>query len=126
MKNSSIITLIIGIGLLAFGIYHLLIAFYVWGIMKAVLGAALIYLSFSKSRTGMIIFGHVAIFCGCMLVTAGLYYAPMISDSIKSSGTGLSLVHIFGYPLFWGIFSIFGGICAIYHGFCKCVRRDWK
>lgn len=37
----------------------------------------------------------------------------------------ISLYYIFGMPLFWEFFAIFGGICALYHGFCKCVRQDF-
>ncbi len=125
MKIKSVITLILGIGLLVFGIYHLVVALYFWGIMKVIIGGALIFLSFSRNRTGLIVFGHLAIVSGCMLVTAGLYYAPLITESIRTSGT-MKLVYIFGMPLFWGLFAIFGGICSIYHGFCKCVRRDWN
>ncbi|MBN2461448.1 MAG: hypothetical protein JXB60_07555 [Candidatus Cloacimonetes bacterium] len=83
-------------------------------------------MSFIKNRYGQIIFGHLAITAGCMLVTAGIYYAPFIHEKIRAAGGVISLRYIFGMPLFWGFFSIFGGFCAIYHGFCKCVRREWK
>ena len=126
MKSGGIVGLILGIGLLAFGIYHLVIGAYLWAVIKLIIGAGLIMLKFTKSRYGNIIFGHMVIVAGCMLVTAGIYYVPMIAEQIKADNGQISLLYIFAMPLFWGFFAIFGGICAIYHGFCKCVRKDWK
>ena len=125
MKSSGIIGLILGIGLLAFGIYHLIIGLYLWAMIKILIGAGLIILKFVKNRYGNIIFGHIVIFAGCMLVTAGIYYVPMIAEQVSKTGE-IKLVYIFAMPLFWGFFAILGGICAIYHGFCNCVRKDWK
>ena len=126
MKMGSFITLILGIGLLAFAAYHFAIGLYLWAVVKLIIGAGLITITFMKNRYGQIIFGHLAILVGCMLVTTGIYYVPMIAESIKTNNGNISLLHIFAMPLFWGFFSILGGICAIYHGFCKCVRKDWK
>ncbi|MCF7858519.1 MAG: hypothetical protein K9N07_04230 [Candidatus Cloacimonetes bacterium] len=83
-------------------------------------------MTFMKNRYGQIIFGHLAIVAGCMLVTAGIYYVPMIAESVKANNGQIPILLIFAMPLFWGFFSIFGGICAIYHGFCRCVRHDWS
>ncbi len=126
MKSGGIAGLVLGIGLLAFGIYHLVIGVYLWAIIKIIIGAGLIMLKFIKSRYGNIIFGHMVIVVGCMLVTSGIYYVPMIAEQIKANNGQISLFYIFAMPLFWGFFAILGGICAIYHGFCKCVRKDWK
>ena len=126
MKSEGIVGLILGIGLLAFGIYHLVIGLYLWAIIKILIGAGLVMLKFVRNRYGNIIFGHMVIVVGCILVTTGIYYVPMIAEQIKANNGQISLFYIFAMPLFWGFFAIFGGICAIYHGFCKCVRKDWK
>jgi len=126
MKIGKIITLILGIGLSAFAAYHFITGIYLWAVVKLIVGAGLITITFMKNRYGQIIFGHMAIIAGCMLVTAGIYYVPMIAESVKANNNQIHLLHIFAMPLFWGFFSIGGGVCAIYHGFCKCVRHDWK
>ena len=125
MKSGGILGFILGIGLLAFGIYHLVIGVYLWAVIKLIIGAGLIMLKFVKSRYGNIIFGHMVIVAGCMLVTAGIYYVPLIAEQVSKTGE-IKLSYIFAMPLFWGFFAILGGTCAIYHGFCKCVRKDWK
>ncbi len=125
MKSSGIVGLILGLGLLAFGIYHLIIGMYLWAIIKILIGAGLIVSKFVKNRYGTIIFGHITVVAGMMLLTAGIYYVPLIAKQIEKTGE-LKIVYIFAMPLFWGFFAILGGICAIYHGFCKCVRKDWK
>jgi hypothetical protein len=125
MKNQSVISLLIGLGLLVFAVYHFIIGLLLWAVIKLIIGGSLIYLFFNNSRTGLIVFGHMAILAGCLLLTAGIYYVPMIAGSIQR-GNPLSLGLILAFPLFWGLISIFGGICAIYHGFCKCVRHEWK
>ena len=125
MKSNGIVGLILGLGLLAFGIYHLIIGMYLWAIIKILIGAGLIISKFVKSRYGTIIFGHITVVAGMMLLTAGIYYVPLIAKQIEKTGE-LKIVYIFAMPLFWGFFATLGGICAIYHGFCKCVRKDWK
>jgi hypothetical protein len=126
MKIGSIITLVLGIGLLVFSIIHFIQGIIVWAILKLIIAAGLMVTTFVKNRYGMIIFGHLAIIAGCMLVTAGIYYVPMVAESMKQNGGAITFAHIFAMPLFWGFFSILGGICANYHGFCRCVRKDWK
>ena len=125
MKTGGIVGLILGIGLLAFGVYHLVIGLYLWAIIKILIGAGLIVSKFVKNRYGQIIFGHMIVVAGCMLLTAGIYYVPMIAKQVEKTGE-LKIIYIFAMPLFWGFFATLGGICAIYHGFCKCVRNDWK
>ena len=125
MKSSGIVGLILGLGLLVFGIYHLIIGLYLWAIIKILIGAGLIVLKFVKSRYGTIIFGHMTVVAGMMLLTAGIYYVPIIAKQIEKTGE-LKIIYIFAMPLFWGFFATLGGVCAIYHGFCKCVRKDWK
>ncbi|MBN2543986.1 hypothetical protein JXI42_14095 [bacterium] len=91
---------------------------HLWGVIKIILGGSLIYLSFSRNRTGLIIFGHSAIVVGCLLITWGIYLPPP---------GNLTLVNVvFGRPLFWGFFSVLGGICANFHGFCRCMRNNHK
>lgn len=126
MKIGSIITLVLGIGLLIFAIYHFVVGIIMWAVVKLIIGAGLLATTFIKNRYGQIIFGHLAIVAGCMLVTAGIYYVPMISEAISKNNGNISIYYIFGMPLFWGFISILGGICANYHGFCKCVRHEWK
>ncbi|HPR17373.1 MAG TPA: hypothetical protein PLD62_03925 [Candidatus Cloacimonadota bacterium] len=126
MKIGKIITCVLGIGLLVWSVFHFIAGLLMWAVVKLIIGGGLIVITFLKNRYGQIIFGHAAIVAGCMLVTAGIYYVPMISESIVSPSGEITLVMIFGMPLFWGFFSIFGGICAIYHGFCRCVRNEGK
>ncbi|RLC57794.1 MAG: hypothetical protein DRH89_02675 [Candidatus Cloacimonadota bacterium] len=125
MKSSGIVGLILGLGLLAFGIYHLIISMYLWAIIKILIGAGLIISKFVNNRYGTIIFGHMTVVAGMMLLTAGIYYVPLIAKEIEKTGE-LKIIYLFAMPLFWGFFATLGGICAIYHGFCKCVRKDWK
>ena len=125
MKSSGIVGMILGLGLLAFGIYHLIIGLYLWAIIKILIGMGLIVSKFVKNRYGTIIFGHITVVAGLMMLTAGIYYVPLIAKQIEKTGE-LKIIYIFAMPLFWGFFATLGGICAIYHGFCKCVRKDWK
>ena len=125
MKTGGIVGLILGLGLLAFGIYHLIIGMYLWAIIKILIGAGLIVSKFVNNRYGTIIFGHMTVVAGMMLLTAGIYYVPLIAKQIEKTGE-LKIIYIFAMPLFWGFFATLGGVCAIYHGFCKCVRKDWK
>lgn len=122
MKSSGIVGLILGLGLLAFGIYHLIIGMYLWAIIKILIGSGLIISKFVNNRYGTIIFGHMTVIAGMMLLTAGIYYVPLIAKQIEKTGE-LKIIYIFAMPLFWGFFATLGGVCAIYHGFCKCVRK---
>jgi hypothetical protein len=79
------------------------------------IGCCLVYLGWRPSRVATIVFGHVTIVVGCFMVTWGIYLLPYSKPTVA---------HIFGRPLFWGMFAIFGGICAIYHGFCRCVMKS--
>ena len=115
MKFKFSIGLVLGLLLAAFG---------AWGIMASntpakfiplAIGLSLVTMSFWRSRRATILLGHVIVTCGCFLITYGLYLLPYAKPD---------LVHIFGMPLFWGLFCLFGGICAIYHGFCRCVNHS--
>jgi hypothetical protein len=114
MKVNSVITLILGLVLAAFGIYLIIGKINAGGIIPLIVGGSLIYLGWRGGRTGVIIFGHACIIVGCMLITLGIYLLPYSQPTI---------LHVFTRPLFWGLFSVFGGICANYHGFCSCIRR---
>jgi hypothetical protein len=87
--------------------------------VPCVVGASLLYLGYKPHRLSVILFGHVCVTAGCFLTTWGIYLLPYCKPK---------LALVFGRPLFWGLFSIFGGICAIYHGFCRCIcdRRSNK
>lgn len=125
MSSGKIISLIIALGLLAFTVYHFIIGYIFWAVLKLLISIGLLFTVFSRHRSGLIIFGHIAIVAGSILLTAGMYYIPFTTEAIKNNQGQISLGLIFGLPLFWGFISILGGICAIYHGFCKCVRREW-
>jgi hypothetical protein len=103
---------VVGLGLLALGIYVLVTQGGIGGAVPAIIGASLIYLGYRPGRVGLIVFGHACIVVGSILVTWGLYLLPYSKPVWQ---------HIFFRPLFWGLISIFGGICANYHGFCNCV-----
>jgi len=122
MKTGGIVGLILGICLIAFGVYHIIIGLYLWAFIKILIGAGLIISKFVKNRYGTIIFGHMVVVAGCMMITAGIYYVPMIASQVEKTGE-LKIIYIFAMPLFWGLFATLGGICAIYHGFCNCMRK---
>jgi hypothetical protein len=113
MKPKNIVSVILGIVLIALGVYLAIQKLFAC-ILPAAVGLSLIYLGYKPGRTAMIIFGHIFVVVGCFLVTWGIYLLPYSEPK---------LAHIFGRPLFWGLFSIFGGICATYHGFCRCVSK---
>lgn len=80
--------------------------------VPVVIGLCLVLTGWRGGRRLTVLLGHVIVACGCFLTTLGIYLLPYAKPD---------LAHIFGYPLFWGLISIFGGICTIYHGFCRCV-----
>lgn len=112
MKPRRLISAILGLGLTALGVYLFTLNRHPACLVPCAIGVGLLYLGWRPGRTSVIVFGHVCVVVGCFLVTLGVY-------SLPSGKPTLALV--FGQPLFWGLFSIFGGICAIYHGFCRCV-----
>ena len=112
MKINSIVTFILGLLLALFGTAGFVHSAHPALLIPLVIGLSLSYLGWKGGRTATIVFGHSAIVAGCYLITYGLYLLPYAKPD---------LAHIFGFPLFWGLFSLFGGICAIYHGFCNCV-----
>lgn len=114
MKPSRI-TGALGILLIVFGIWAVISSSSVGGIVPVVIGAALVFLSINRSRVATLVFGHTCIVVGAYLITWGILLLPYSQPR---------MAHIFGRPLFWGIFSLMGGICAIFHGFCKCVTRQ--
>jgi hypothetical protein len=104
----------------------LLAAFGAWGafvsdnpakFIPLAIGLSLVTLAFWNNRRATVLLGHVIVTCGCFLITYGIYLLPYAKPD---------LAHIFGLPLFWGLFCLFGGICTIYHGFCNCVRCPAK
>jgi hypothetical protein len=105
----------------SFALGVILTSFGAWGVIRSnnparfiplVIGLSLNYLGWRGGRTATILMGHLIVVCGCFLITYGIYLLPYAKPD---------LAHVFGLPLFWGFFSLFGGICAIYHGFCRCV-----
>lgn len=115
MKPRSIVTVILGVLLAIFGIVTLIMYPNPGSIIPLLIGVALAYLGWRGGRTGLIVFGHTCIILGCFLITWGIYVLPYSKPILP---------HIFGRPLFWGLFSLFGGICANFHGFCQCMRRQ--
>ncbi|MFP4458740.1 MAG: hypothetical protein ACLFSQ_04020 [Candidatus Zixiibacteriota bacterium] len=124
MKKSSIISLIIAIGLLAFAIYHHAIGMHMWAIVKDIIAVGLLFIVFKPGRIGQIVFGHIAIVAGAMLITGGILIAPFFTEAIRQNNGNITPLQIFANPLFWGFISTGGGVCSIYHGFCRCVRHD--
>jgi hypothetical protein len=114
MKPSRI-TAGLGIALVALGIYVIITSSSTGGIIPLLIGASLIYLAMGGGRVATLVFGHTCIVVGAYMITWGILLLPYSEPKIA---------HIFGRPLFWGIFSLMGGICAIFHGFCKCVGRQ--
>jgi membrane-bound ClpP family serine protease len=115
MRPKRSITTLLGLVLLLIGLYLLSQNRQSVRLVPCVIGASLIYLGYRPGRTAVIVFGHICVIVGCFLTTLGIYLAPYSQPT---------LAHIFGRPLFWGLFSIFGGLCALYHGFCRCVSAS--
>jgi len=114
MKPSRI-TAGLGIVLVGLGVWAFAASFAMGAIIPLVIGAALIYLAFRRSRVATLVFGHACIVVGAYLITWGLLLLPHSEPTMG---------HIFGRPLFWGIFSVFGGVCANFHGFCRCILKQ--
>ena len=111
---SGWVTLILGTVLAVLGVFTSTKGGLTAGIIPFFIGIALMYLGWRGGRIATLVFGHIAIALGCYMVTWGIYLLPYSDPTVA---------HIFGRPLFWGLFSIFGGICANYHGFCKCIAK---
>jgi hypothetical protein len=114
MKPSRI-TAALGIVLLAFGVTTMAFSYGVAGIVPSIIGLSLIYLAIKPGRVATLVFGHSCIVTGAYLITWGILLLPVSEPR---------MAHIFGRPLFWGIFSLMGGVCAIFHGFCRCVTKQ--
>ncbi len=111
----STIRITLGIVLICFGGYSFYTGSSTAGVIPIIIGLSLCYLGFNKGRVATLVFGHVCIAVGAYLITWGIYLLPYSEPTVA---------HIFGRPLFWGIFSLMGGICAIFHGFCRCVTKQ--
>ncbi|MFQ6008551.1 MAG: hypothetical protein ACE5K8_06310 [Candidatus Zixiibacteriota bacterium] len=114
MKPSTI-TASLGVVLIAIGILLLMQSFHHAHFIPVIVGVSLVYLAFKSGRVGTLVFGHTCIVVGAYLITWGILLLPYSEPKLS---------HIFGRPLFWGIFSLMGGICAIFHGFCRCVMKQ--
>ncbi len=125
-KSKGLVGLVMGFGMVLFASYSFLMGGYFAAVIQLLIGAGLISLKVFRNRYGNIIFGHLLIVVGAILTTMGIYYVPGIYKQLEASAGHMTMGMIFGMPLFWGIFTIFGGVCAIYHGFCKCVRGEWS
>ena len=114
MKPSTI-TGSLGVILIAIGIFMFVKNSNMGAVTPILIGGALIYLAISGERVATLIFGHTCIVVGAYLITWGILLLPFSQPTIA---------HVFGRPLFWGIFSLMGGICAIFHGFCRCITKQ--
>ncbi|MCK4605954.1 MAG: hypothetical protein KAU35_01530 [candidate division Zixibacteria bacterium] len=114
MKPSTI-TAVLGFVLLGLGVFMLTESFSIGAVIPILIGGALLYLAFGGGRVATLVFGHTCIVVGAYLITWGILLLPVSEPTIA---------HIFGRPLFWGIFSLMGGLCAIFHGFCRCVTKQ--
>jgi len=117
MKIHNLTGLIFGLVLAAVGVLGLVFLGSIAGLIPMLIGFGLVYLNWRGGRAGLIVFGHICVVLGCLLVTWGIYLLPYSKPV---------LLHIIARPLFWGLISIFGGVCANYHGFCNCMRGQNK
>lgn len=115
MNPRNVMTLILGILLTLFGIVAIVSIGHPVAAIPLFFGATLLWFGWWRGRPNSIVLGHAFIMLGGFLITWGVYLLPD-SNPILS--------HIFGRPLFWGIFSLMGGVCSNYHGFCQCVRKQ--
>lgn len=115
MKPKSVVVLLLGITLSILSIIVLISSGHPVAIIPLIFGISFLWLGWWRGRSAYIVFGHAFIILGCFLITWGIYLLP-ISKPVLS--------HIFGRPLFWGIFSLMGGICSNYHGFCQCIHNQ--
>lgn len=114
MKPSRI-NIALGIVLIGLGTFGFVKGAGLVGLVPFLIGASLVYMGFNRTRVATLVFGHVCVLIGAYLITWGILLLPH-SDP--------KMAHIFGRPLFWGIFCLMGGICAIFHGFCRCVTKQ--
>ena len=105
MKIKKPVSFIIGIILILLGFFFFIAARSVKGIIPFSIGCSLVYMGVNPGRKATLLFGHILVIVGCMLVTWGLYLLPYCEPTV---------FYIILRPLFWGLFSIFGGICAIF------------
>jgi membrane-bound ClpP family serine protease len=114
MKPSRI-TAALGMVLIVLGVLGIIGSLSIAGIVPLLIGASLLFLAVNRGRVATLVFGHTCIVVGAYLITWGILLLPHSEPR---------MAHIFGRPLFWGIFSLMGGICAIFHGFCRCVTKQ--
>jgi hypothetical protein len=113
MRPRSWVTVILGIVLVVMGTIGLAVRGSAGGAIPFLIGASLCYLGWRGGRTAVLVFGHTTIVIGCAMIAWGIYLLPYCKPTLS---------YVLGYPLFWGLISLFGGICANYHGFCQCIR----
>lgn len=114
MKPSTI-TATLGIILIGVGVFMFTKSLHMGAVIPIIIGGGLLYLAFCKGRVATLVFGHTCIIVGAYLMTWGFLLLPYSQPTFG---------HVFGRPLFWGIFSLMGGVCAIFHGFCRCVTKQ--
>lgn len=105
----------LGLALVVMGILGVIGSLSIAGVVPLLIGGSLIFLALKRSRVGVLIFGHTCVVIGAYLITWGILLLPFSEPR---------MAHIFGRPLFWGIFSLMAGVCAIFHGFCRCVTKQ--
>ncbi len=114
MRLNSPVTFVLGLALAGFGLVQFVSSLAWFELTPFCIGLSLIWLGWRGGRVATLVFGHVTVVIGFILITWGLYLLPYCKPTAA---------HIFGRPLFWGMFATGGGICAIYHGFCRCIRK---
>lgn len=107
----------LGVVLIALGILGIISSQSMTGVIPLVIGSALVFLALKPGRVATLVFGHSCIVVGAYMITWGILLLPYSEPK---------MMHVFGRPLFWGIFSLMGGVCAIFHGFCRCVNKQFE
>jgi uncharacterized membrane protein len=115
MKLRSPVTFALGAALVALGIVSFVFSRAWPSFIPTLFGGSLAWLGWRGGRVALLVFGHVTVVLGFVLIVWGIYLLPHSQPTAA---------HIFGRPLFWGMFATGGGVCAIYHGFCRCIRKS--
>jgi len=80
--------------------------FVIWGLK----------IGWTRYRNLTVIVGHIAVTIGSLVTAYAIYQIPFID-------VAPSVIEVLDFPLFWGIFTIWGGNCMITHAYCSCAIK---